>query len=228
MDQIYLFALAAALNPTLLGATTVMLVLPSPKRLLLGYLLGASMTSVTLGMLIVFSLDGSSSGTSTAQQTINPVWDVVLGVFILVVAFRVGTGRATRLRARRERKRATQTDKAPPKWQQKLSHGTPRTTFVVGALLTLPGASYLAALDRTAEQNFSTVQTVLTVISINLIMLMLLEIPLVGYTVAPQATAERVERLSAWLRRDRGRIAVVIAVILGLALIGRGVAGLVN
>ena len=119
MDQIYLFALAAALNPTLLAATTVMLVLPNPKRLLLGYLLGALMTSITLGLLIVFSLDGSSSGTSTAKQTINPVWDVVLGALILVVAFRVGTSRDTRLRARRERKRAGQTDKAPPKWQEK-------------------------------------------------------------------------------------------------------------
>ena len=58
MSQIYVFALTAALNPTLLAATTVMLVLPSPKRLLLGYLLGALMTSITLGLLIVFTLGG--------------------------------------------------------------------------------------------------------------------------------------------------------------------------
>ena len=41
MSKIFLFSLTAALNPTLLAATTVMLLLPKPKRLLLGYLLGA-------------------------------------------------------------------------------------------------------------------------------------------------------------------------------------------
>jgi hypothetical protein len=205
-----------------------MLVLPSPKRLLLGYLIGALMTSITLGLLIVFSLDGSSSATSTAKRSINPVFDVVLGVLILVVVFVVATGRDTRRRARSERKRAAKADKAPPKWQQKLSGGTARTTFVIGAILTLPGASYLAALDETAKQNLSTTGTILTVISVNLIMLMLLEIPLIGYTLAPEATAVRVKRFSAWLSRDGGRIALGLAALVGLALVARGIGELLS
>jgi hypothetical protein len=228
MGQVYVFAFTAALNPTLLAATTVMLVLPSPKRLLLGYLIGALMTSITLGLLIVFSLDGSSSATSTAKRSINPVFDVVLGVLILVVVFVVATGRDTRRRARSERKRAAKADKAPPKWQQKLSGGTARTTFVIGAILTLPGASYLAALDETAKQNLSTTGTILTVISVNLIMLMLLEIPLIGYTLAPEATAVRVKRFSAWLSRDGGRIALGLAALVGLALVARGIGELLS
>jgi Sap, sulfolipid-1-addressing protein len=141
MRQTFAFALVAALNPTLLGATTVMLVLPSPKRLLLGYLCGALMTSITIGLLIVFSLGGSSSATSTAEHTINPVWDITLGALILIITFVVATGRDTSRRARSERKKAARADKAPPKWKQALSGGTARTTFVIGALLTLPGAS---------------------------------------------------------------------------------------
>ena len=38
MNGAFVYALTAALNPTLLGATTVMLLLDHPKRLLLGYL----------------------------------------------------------------------------------------------------------------------------------------------------------------------------------------------
>jgi hypothetical protein len=228
MGQIFVFALTAALNPTLLAATTVMLVLPNPKRLLLGYLLGASMTSITLGLVIVFSLDGSSSGTSTAKHTLNPLVDIVLGALALVIAFVVATGRDTRRRARSERKKAAKADKAPPKWQQKLSGGTARTTFVIGAVLTLPGASYLAALDTTAKQNLTTVETVLTVIAVNLIMLVLLEVPLVGYTLAPETTAVRVKRFSDWLSRDGGKIALGLVVLVGLALVGRGVAGLLS
>ena len=48
MGQVFVLSLTAAFNPTLLTATTIMLLLPNPKRLLLGYLLGAYMTSIAL------------------------------------------------------------------------------------------------------------------------------------------------------------------------------------
>jgi hypothetical protein len=222
VNQIFLLSLTAALNPTLLTATTVMLMLPSPKRLLLGYLLGALMTSITLGLVIVFSLSGSSGTTSTAQHTVNPVVDLALGALILVIAFVVGTGRDTRRRARSERKRAAQLTKAPPRWKQALSGGTARTTFVVGALLTLPGASYLAALSLVTKQQLTTVEAVLTVVGFNLVMLMLLEIPLVGYIVSAESTAANVARFSAWLSREGGRVALGGAVIIGVGLLVRG------
>src|SRR4051794_40272880 len=139
MSQIFLLSLTAALNPTLLAATTAMLVLPNPQRLLLGYLFGALMTSITLGLVIVFRLSGSSRTTSTAQHTLNPAVDLALGALILIIAFVVGTGRDTRRRARSARKRGAAVNKAPPRWKQALSRGNARTTFVVGALLTLPG-----------------------------------------------------------------------------------------
>jgi hypothetical protein len=222
VSYIFLLSLTAALNPTLLTATTVMLVLPSPKRLLLGYLLGALMTSITLGLVIVFSLSGSSRATSTAQHTVNPVVELALGAAILVIAFVVGTGRDARRRAWSERKRAAQLTKAPPRWKQALSGGTARTTFVVGALLTLPGASYLAALSLVTKQQLTTVEALLTVVGFNLVMLALLEIPLVGYTISAESTAAKVARFKAWLSREGGRVALGGAVIIGVALLVRG------
>jgi hypothetical protein len=227
MSQIFGFALTAALNPTLLAATTVMLVLPRPRPLLLGYLIGAMLTSITCGLLIVFTLGGSSSGTSTAKHTVNPVVDLVIGAVILVVAFVVATGRDQRRRAWSERQKAKKADKGPPKWQQKLSGGTARTTFAIGALLTLPGASYLAAMAATAKQDLSTAETVFTVVAVNVVMLILLELPLVGYLLAPETTAERVKRFGAWLGRDGAKIALGLAVLVGLGLVGRGVGGLI-
>jgi hypothetical protein len=177
MSRVLLFSLAAALYPTLLAATTVMLLLPHPQRLLLGYLLGALTTSVTLGLVIVFALDGESPATSTAKHTINPVWDIVLGGLILILVFVVATGRDAWLQDRAARRRAASADKGPPKWKRALGRGSARTTFLIGALLTLPGVSYLSALTATARLDLSTVETVLTVLAINAIMLMLLEIP---------------------------------------------------
>jgi Sap-like sulfolipid-1-addressing protein len=226
MGNVFVFALTAAFNPTLLAAVTVMLVLPSPKRLLIGYLLGALMTSITLGLLIVFALGGSSSATSTARHTINPAVDVAFGLIILVIVFVVGTGRDTRRRERSVRKKAAKADKSPPKWQQALSGGSARTTFVVGALLTLPGASYLAGMNELSKQNVSDLATVLSVIAFNIIMLALLEIPLLGYTFSPDRTAVTVRRFSAWLSAQGGRIALALAGIVGIALLVRGVTGL--
>ncbi|MDX6725892.1 MAG: hypothetical protein QOK49_697, partial [Baekduia sp.] len=66
MSQVFVFAITAAFNPTLLAAVTLMLALDHPKRLLLGYMLGAVLTSITVGLVIVFALGGSSRATSTA------------------------------------------------------------------------------------------------------------------------------------------------------------------
>jgi len=228
VSQVFLFAVTAAFNPTLLAAVTVMLVLDNPKRLLLGYLLGAMMTSITLGLVIVFALGGSSSGTSSAKHTINPILDIVLGLLILVIVFVVATGRDHKRRARSERKKAEKADKPPPKWQQALSGGSARTTFVVGALLTLPGASYLAGLNDIAKQDLSNTGVVLSVIGFNLIMLSLLEIPLLGYAFSPDRTSAAVQRFSAWLNRSGGRIAIVLGLVLAAALIARGVGGLLS
>jgi hypothetical protein len=216
------YAFTAALNPTLLGATTVMLLLDHPKRLLLGYLCGALLTSITLGLVIVFALDGSAS---TAQHQLSPAYDLALGGILLVVAFMIRPGREPkegRLAELRRRRREAKKDKGPPKWQLTLSKGSARTTFVVGALLTLPGASYLIALHKIADGDPSTVAAVLSVLLVNLIMLLLLELPLVGYVFAPEWTPRAVDRFKEWFARNARRLAFRGALIVGVLLIARG------
>jgi hypothetical protein len=228
--DIILLAFSAALNPTLLAATTVMLLLPRPRNLMLGYLLGAMMTSISLGLVIVFSLE-SSGAVEIAKNTLGPMGDIVLGAILLIVARALSAERDALLKERRERRKAAKgkakRDKGPPRWQQVLSRGTPRTTFVVGALLTLPGASYLVALTRLAKDDLSTAETVLAVLGFNLIMLALLELPLLSYWLEPDATPGRVERFKASLQRDGRRIAIRIAIVAGAVLVVRGVVTLV-
>jgi hypothetical protein len=214
-----LYALLAALNPTLLGATTVMLLLDRPKRLLLGYLLGALITSMTLGLVIVFSLNGSAH---TAEHTLSPAFDLALGGLLIILSYAIrGWGRAEksgRLRRRAEAKRA----KGPPLWQRTLSRGSAWMTFAVGALLTLPGASYLIGLHKIAEQEAATVATIGMVLAFNLIMLALLELPLIGFVVAPDWTEGAVERFRMWFARNARRLASEIALVVGALLIVRG------
>jgi Sap-like sulfolipid-1-addressing protein len=225
VDSIFLLALLAALYPTLLAATTVMLVLPHPKRLLLGYLLGAATTSVTLGLLIVFAFRHAGL-TRTTQVTLGPGEDIVLGCLALAIAFVLASGRDKPLAERRRARKAAKGPQEPPRWQRTLDRGSARVTFVVGALLTLPGATYLTALYRIADEELPDAVTVLVVVAFNAIMLMLLEIPLLAYTFAPEWTPRAIERFRAKLR-ERGRIwAVRVAAILGALMVARGVIAL--
>jgi hypothetical protein len=222
VSHILFFAFTSALNPTLLAATTVMLLLEHPKRMLLGYVLGAAMTSITLGLVIVFALQDSAA-VDTAKNTVNPVTDLVVGALLLIVACVLGTGQDEKLAERRRRRKGPKKEKGPPRWQQKLSKGSARTTFAVGAILTLPGASYLAGLDRIAGEDFSALETVGVVVLFNLIMLLLIEVPLIGYAIAPDWTPKAVTGFKEGLSRHGRRWGVRGAAIIGILLIVRGV-----
>jgi len=227
VSQVILLSLTASLNPTLVAATTVMLLLERPTRLMLGYLLGAYMTSITLGLVIVFSLTNSST-TNTTQNTLSPAVDIALGAIALAVAFVLHTGRHERLKERRQARKAAKPDKGPPRWQRELSKGSARTTFVVGALLTLPGASYLAGLDEIHKLKYSTTVTVLLVIGFNLVMLWLLEVPLASFAVAPEWTPRAIERAKAWVSRHTHVFAVRGFAAVGALLVIKGIVGLVS
>jgi hypothetical protein len=209
----------------LVAATTVMLLLERPVRLMLGYLLGAYLTSITLGLVIVFSL-ANSSAKNTTENTLSPAVDIALGAIFLAVAFAIYSGRAGRLRDRRQARKAEKPDKGPPRWQRELSKGSARTTFVVGALLTLPGASYLAGLDQIHKLKYSTTATVLLVIGFNLVMLWLLEVPLASFAVAPDWTPKAVERAKAWVGRHARTFAIRGSAAVGVLLVIKGIVGL--
>jgi hypothetical protein len=221
VGQVFVFSLAAALNPSLLAAVTVMLALSKPRRLLAGYLVGAVLTSVTCGLLLVFAIPGSSTS-STSKHTVNPILNIVLGALLLLIVFVIATGRDRRRQAWSERRREKARDKPPPRWRRQLSKGSARDTFVVGALLSFPGASYIAGMDLLHKQKIGTVETVIAVLAFNLIMLMLLELPLIGYAIRPERTEAMVNGFSAWLTRSGGRVALYAAAVFSVLLIVRG------
>jgi Sap, sulfolipid-1-addressing protein len=219
MGEIVLLSLTAALNPTLLTATTVLLLLPGPQRLMVGYWLGAMVTSIVSGLILVSVLQGTGAAHST-KRTVSPLVDLGLAAIALIVAAVLATGRDRPLEERRAERRAS---KEPPRWQRRLENGTPRTTFVVGILLSFPGASYIAALNRLGRLHYSTTVTVLVVIGIVLVQLLLLEIPMVAFQIAPRRTPAAVDQAKAWTKAHGKAYAVGALTVIGIWLTVRGI-----
>ncbi len=232
LGEIFLLGLLAMFNPTLLAAVTVMLLLPSPKRLMLGYLMGAYLTSMTLGLVIVFALEDSGFA-STSKQAIGPAEDIVVGLLLSVVAFVLATDRDQGLRERKARRKSEKLAKNGEEEKEALpmrllGRGSPRISFVVGLLLSFPGVSYLAALSHIDKLDAATVPTALLVIGFCLMQQTILEVPLIGYALAPERTQEAVNGFRAWLGRNGRRAGIIVAAVLGVLLIIRGIVELVS
>jgi Sap, sulfolipid-1-addressing protein len=204
------------------------LLMPNPKRLMAGYLLGAYTTSITLGLLIVFSLHGSGTE-STSKHTVSPVEDLVVGVLCLALAWVLRTGRdqpyQERRRAKKDAKLEARREAGKPTESlplRLLGKGDPKVTFVVGAVLTFPGVSYLDALDHIHKLNPGTVPTVLLVVFFCFMQQLFLELPLLGYVFAPDRTQDAVTRFRSWMSRSGRTAAIVGAAVLGVWLFARG------
>jgi Sap, sulfolipid-1-addressing protein len=232
LAQIFFLSLLAMFNPTLLAAVTLMLLTEQPKRLMLGYLLGAYTTSITAGLAIVFALHDSGA-VSTSKHTIGPGEDIVIGCLLLLIAYVLGSDRDARLRERRARRKEAKLaksggEKKEPLPLRMLGRGSPRIAFVVGMLLSFPGVSYLAGLSQIDKFGAAALPTALLVIAFCLIQQLLLEVPLVGYMLRPEGTQQAVDDFRAWLGRNGRRAGVWVAVVLGALLVVRGIAGLVS
>ena len=222
MGEVVAFSFASALNPTLLAATTVMLLLPHPDRLMLGYWLGAMAMSIASGLLLIYALKATGSA-NTTKHTLTPIEDYLVAAAALTAAYLLASGDLASARARRERRRKH--PKKTPKWQQRMRSGTAATTFVLGVALSLPGATYLLLLDRLSKLHYSVAATTLVLIGSNLIQLIVLEVPMLAFAIWPEQTPNAIDRAKAWIATHGREYGAAALAVIGVALLVRGVTG---
>lgn len=225
MVNVLVLAVASAVSPAILAVVIVVLHRPRPQRLLAAYLFGGMLTSILVGLAIVRSLNGLSafSGSSPAA---DPIVNFTVGLLALIVAYALATDRDARLEERRRERRADRPARDP--WSERvLSRGTAPIAFAVGVALNLPGAFYLVALKDIAQGQDGIGAQLFAIVIFNLIMFVLAEVPLLGYSFAPEETQDRVERLNAWMARHARQIVIVVATTIGLYLVARGLVGVI-
>jgi Sap, sulfolipid-1-addressing protein len=217
-------SLLAMVNPSLLAATTVMLLLPNPKRLMLGYLLGAYTSSLLSGLIIVHSLHGSSV-VKGSNRILGPTGDVAVGVLALTVAYILATGRDAPVRRRRERRKANRARAGEEKepWSERmLEKGSAVLTFIVGAAMSFPGVTYVNALDHIARLNASTLTLLLLIVYFCVMQQILLEGALLASLFAPERTQAAIVRAKTWFTVHGRQLATYGLSGIGLLLAARG------
>src|SRR6185312_10810251 len=101
MGKLIALALAAAFYPTLLALVILILTRPRPVRLLAGFYAGAMITSVSVGLAILFALEGTGV-VDNSPHGVSPAVDLVAGILGLLVALGLARGYDRRLSERRK------------------------------------------------------------------------------------------------------------------------------
>jgi hypothetical protein len=216
MGEVVLLALSAAFNPTELAAVGVILLLPNPGRLLQGYWGGAMLTGTACGLAIVFALKGTGAE-HTTRHTIGPLVWLVVAALLVIAAFALARGEDKRA-AEHYRERHPKKEKKTPRWQKMLREGNAWHAFVAGVLLSFPGASYLAALDRIIHLHYAAAATVLVLVGFNLVQNLILEIPMLAFRIWPRQTPAAIESAKEWASTHGREYGAWTLGLLGIAL----------
>jgi Sap-like sulfolipid-1-addressing protein len=226
MGQIVLLAIGAAVFPTLIACVAVMISRPEPRGLLLAFYLGGLISSVTSGIVVLAHFTNGNAVLGSTTSSPSPGTSIVAGLVSLLLAWLMASTRGHRLLDRwRSRHPRRHEKKQGPSWAEShLNRANASVAFVVGAAINLPGPFYLLALGDIATGGYSTAEQLGLIVLFNAIMFLLVEVPLIGYLVQPEQTAERVASFATWLNANGLRVMGWLVGTVGIGLIVQGLA----
>jgi hypothetical protein len=223
--EFIVLAFTAALNPKLLAIDLLLIENRRPRAMFLFLLLGGLTVAATIGLLdvLVFHADAIK-----AQGTVSAGVDLALGLLLLAAGALLATGR---LHGRR--KAPVPAGNGPPDkpekkdgWAQRML-SAPRLglAMLVGALIGIPGATYLTALHNLVTGKSSTAIQVLAVVIFVIIDFLLIIIPFAFLELRPEATKALLKHSQDWLLSHALQLMAAIALLLGAYL---AISGLVR
>jgi len=222
--ELLLLGILSAFWPTLVLVDVLAFHTPKPERILIAFLVGGLISTVTIGTVLVLGLQGASVLTSD-RSTTDPTLNFVVAGIVFLAAYvlnRLGDKPLPRLRRRKPRKEPAK-PKGPSFAERAIDRG-PSLAFVAGLLLNIvPGVFPIIALKNLAELDYSAAETVTILVVFYLIVFSFVEIPIVSYFVAPHWTEDHVNSFNAWLGQNTRRVIVWALVAGGVYLTLRGI-----
>jgi Sap, sulfolipid-1-addressing protein len=225
VTEVFVLAVVSSLDAGLLTAALVLLGRPRPGQQLSAYLIGGMGLSIAFGLLIVLGLHGSKLLREPSRST-SAVIEVVAGALLIIVAILVRSGRAAQWHPRRHTHDEAKPSRRPSIYERTVGHDSVWIAWAAGAVYSAPGAYYLAGLALLAKLGAPAATNVLAILGFNLIMFALIELPLVGFLVAPERTRSLTERLNRWMTDHRRTLITLVAGAGGAYLLISGLSDL--
>ena len=216
--EFFALAFLSALNPKLLALDLLLIENRRPRAMFLCLLLGGMTVATTIGLLdvLVFHADAIK-----AQGKVSAGVDLAVGLLLLTAGGLLITGR---LHGRRK-VQVPAGDGPPDKpekkdgWAQRvLSEPRLGLAMLVGAVIGIPGATYLTALHNLVTGNSSTAIQVLAVVIFVIIDFLLIIIPFAFLELRPEATKALLKHSQDWLLSHALQLMATIALLLGAYL----------
>lgn len=220
--EFFALAFTAALNPKLLGIDLLLIENRRPRAMFLCLLLGGMTVAVAIGLLDVLVLHADALKT---QGTVSAGVDLALGLLLLAVGGLLATGRLHGRRTAPIPAGHAQPEKKDAWAQRVLREPRLGLAMLIGALIGIPGASYLTALHILVTGKSSTAIQVVAVFVFVLIDFLLIIIPFVFLELRPEATKALLKHSQDWLLSHALQLMAGIALLLGAYL---AISGLVR
>src|SRR5271166_546115 len=236
------FASAGSLAVQLLAVVLVILTRPRPRPLLWAFWLSALFVSCGFGFaaLAVFRSKGTFLGTTS--RNVSPAIYLIVGSVAVCIAVFAATRRGRELIGREIEKRQSSTSPDPhdslsgrvqvkvqsvkAKAEESLKRGSVWVALAAGFVLGAPTPFQLAAIGIMVRNGYGLPGQCLLVVAFSLVTYLVVEVPIVSYAVWPDATSGKVTAFSEWLGSHKIQAAAAVAAVVGLVLIGKGIAAL--
>jgi len=221
--EFFALAFLAGLNPKLLALDLLLIENRRPRAMFLWLLAGGLTVGVTIGLLdvLVFHLDAIND-----QGSVSAGVDLAIGLLLLAAGALVGTGRVHGRRKAgapvsvgdRQPEKAGRKEKKDSLAQRLLAEPRLGLAVLVGAVIGIPGASYLTALHHLVAGKYSTSTQVIAVFVFVFIAFLLIIIPFAFLELRPESTKARLKHSQSWLLSHAKQLMVTIALLLGAYL----------
>jgi threonine/homoserine/homoserine lactone efflux protein len=213
-------ALGVAISPVPIIAVILMLLAPRAKAASVAFLLGWVLGIAVVVSVVTVVVDPVDDSAAADPSTFASILKIVLGVAAVALAVQQWSSRP---RAGEE--------PTLPKWMAAIDTITPAKAAGLGALLSgLNPKNLILCLAggvTIATGGLSSVETTVAVVIFVVIAAASVTLPVLAYLVATARIQQPLEELRVWLTANNATVMSVLMLVLGVAIFGKGLAGLV-
>jgi hypothetical protein len=212
-------AIGIAISPIPIIAIILMLITPKARSNGLAFLGGWMLGLAVVGTIVLIVANTAGIATLSGPSRTVSIVKLLLGLLLLFAAWR------------QFKKRPKPGEEAPmPKWMTALDRFTPTRSLAIGALLSGVNPKNLilnaTAAAGIAQSGLSGVQQAVVLLVLIVVGSLGIIAPVGVYFAMGDKAAPVLDGWKSWLAANNATVMMVLFVVFGVSLIGKGIGGL--